>query len=107
MTNQLITGEKFGEERDAPRAHLLAEAQKPFSELRGDLDKAQETMRAALNGVTDAQSRFTPSTGEGEDAWGIAQIIRQVAPARFASWIAASPTPPAPAWMRTVSPARR
>ena len=27
-----------------------------------------------------------------------------VAPARLASWIAATPTPPAPAWMSTVSP---
>ena len=50
MTNELITGEKFGEERDAPRAHLLTEAQKPFSELRGDLVKAQETMRQACKG---------------------------------------------------------
>jgi len=78
MTNQLITGEKFGEEREAPRAHLLAETQKPFSELRGDLVKAQETLRSALQGVTDAQSRFAPSTGEGEDAWGIAQVVRHL-----------------------------
>jgi hypothetical protein len=78
MTNQLITGEKFGEEREAPRAHLLAEAQKPFAELKGDLATAQETLRRALNGVTDAQARFTPATGEGEDAWGIAQVIRHL-----------------------------
>ena len=30
-----------------------------------------------------------------------------VAPARFASWIAAIPTPPAPAWIRAVWPSDR
>ena len=30
-----------------------------------------------------------------------------VAPACFASWIAAIPTPPAPAWIRAVCPAER
>ena len=30
-----------------------------------------------------------------------------VAPACFASWIAAIPTPPAPAWMSTVCPSSR
>ena len=78
MTNELITGEKFGEEREAPRAHLLAEAQKPFSELRGDLEEAQARLRSALQGVTDAQSRFQPKGGEGEDAWGIAQVLRHL-----------------------------
>jgi hypothetical protein len=79
MTNQqLITGEKFGEEREAPRAHLLAEAQKPFGELRGDLIEAQSKLRGALQGVTDGQSRFQPKGGEGEDAWGIAQVLRHL-----------------------------
>ena len=34
-------------------------------------------------------------------------VASTVAPARFASWIAAMPTPPAPAWISTVSPACR
>jgi hypothetical protein len=78
MTNQLITGEKFGEERQAPRAHLLAEARKPFSVLRADLVASHQKLRAALAGVTEAQSRFQPKGGEGEDAWGIAQIVRHL-----------------------------
>lgn len=79
MTNQdLITGEKFGAERDAPRAHLLAEAQKPFSDLEADLAAAHENLRKVLEDVTDPQSRFQPASGEGEDAWGIAQILRHL-----------------------------
>jgi hypothetical protein len=79
MTNDnLITGEKFGEERDAPRAHLLAEAEKPFSALQSDLAAAHESLRRALDGVSDPQSRFQPAGGEGEDAWGIAQILRHL-----------------------------
>src|SRR5436189_2672176 len=79
MTNRdLITGETFGAEREAPRAHLLAEAEKPFSELQADLAAAHENLRQALEGVTDPQSRFQPKGGEGEDAWGIAQVIRHL-----------------------------
>src|SRR3954465_13640141 len=79
MTNRdLITGEKFGAERDAPRAHLLAEAEKPFSDLQADLAAAHENLRDVLEDVTDPQSRFQPSSGEGEDAWGIAQILRHL-----------------------------
>src|SRR2546423_9450403 len=87
MTNRdLITGEKFGEEREAPRAYLLAQAQKPFSELQGDLAAAHENLRNVLQDVTDPQSRFQPPGGEGEDAWGIAQVLRHLAgsEARFA-----------------------
>src|SRR6266536_1057943 len=32
-------------------------------------------------------------------------VASTVAPARFASWMAARPTPPPPAWIKTVSPA--
>jgi hypothetical protein len=79
VTNrELITGEKFGAERAAPRAHLLAEAQKPFSELQADLAAAHDNLRSVLQGVTDPQSRFQPSSGEGEDAWGIAQVLRHL-----------------------------
>jgi hypothetical protein len=79
MTNRdLITGEKFGAERDAPRAHLLAEAEKPFSDLQADLAAAHENLRNVLEDVTDPQSRFQPKSGEGEDAWGIAQILRHL-----------------------------
>ena len=79
MTNDnLITGEKFGEERDAPRAYLLAEAEKPFSELQSDLAAAHENLRHVLQRVSDPQSRFQPGTGEGEDAWGIAQVLRHL-----------------------------
>ncbi len=83
MTTTPITGEVFGQERDAPRAYLLAESQKQFSELRSAMEMAQQALRAALAGVTEAQARFEPGgAGEGEDAWGIAQILRHISGAQ-------------------------
>ena len=39
--------------------------------------------------------------------FGALAVAKTSAPAACASWMAASPTPPAPAWISTRSPARR
>ncbi len=49
----------------------------------------------------------SPSRPSRARRWGLDAVASTVAPARFASWIAAMPTPPAPAWTSTVSPAWR
>ena len=83
LTTTPITGEVFGEERDAPRAYLLAASQKQFSQLKPAMEMAYQAMRSALEGVTETQARFEPAgAGEGEDAWGISQIVRHVAGAQ-------------------------
>ena len=86
MTTTNITGEIYGEERDAPRAYLTAQSQKPFAELRAPYEASHAALQTALAGVTESQARFTPASGEGEDAWGIAQIVRHLgSEARFAT----------------------
>jgi hypothetical protein len=76
---QLVTGAVWGEEVDPVRAYLLREADEPFAALRPKLDAARSEFNAALEGVTDQQAQFRPTTGEGEDAWGIAEVLRHVA----------------------------
>jgi hypothetical protein len=78
MTTTDITGEVFGKETDAPKAYLAEAAQKPFTELLPAYQESHIHLVTALAGVSEAQSRFTPSTGEGEDAWGIAQVVRHL-----------------------------
>ncbi|HLF72130.1 MAG TPA: DinB family protein [Dehalococcoidia bacterium] len=84
MTNELVTGEVFGEDKEGPRAFLLAEAGKPFAALRPALDAAYSRLLAALRGVSEAQASFKPG-GEDEDAYSIGQIVRHVA--RVQAWI--------------------
>jgi hypothetical protein len=74
----LITGETWGENIEAVRAYLLSEAGQPFAELRPKLDAARSELSASLDSVSDAQAQFTPGTGEGEDAWGIAEVLRHI-----------------------------
>ena len=74
----LITGETWGENLDAVRAYLLSEAELPITSLRPKLESAHAELMAALDGVSDAQARFTPVMGEGEDAWGIAEVLRHI-----------------------------
>jgi len=74
-----ITGETWGDEVDSVRAFILSEAEQPFAVLRPKLEAARRELLAALDGVSDEQARFTPATGEGEDAWGIAEALRHVA----------------------------
>lgn len=84
MTNELVTGEVFGEDKDGPRAFLLAESEKPFAALRPALDAAQSRLLAALRGVSEAQASFKPG-GVDEEAHSAGQIVRHVA--RVQAWI--------------------
>jgi hypothetical protein len=79
MTTTLITGETWGENVDSVRAYLLEQAEQPLAALRARLQTARQELRAALDGVSEAQAQFTPATGEGEDAWGIAEVLRHIA----------------------------
>jgi DinB superfamily len=78
-TSPLITGETWGENVDSVRAYLLEQAEQPLPALRPRLETARQELRAALNGVSEAQAQFTPGSGEGEDAWGIAEVLRHIA----------------------------
>jgi hypothetical protein len=73
-----ITGETWGDEVDGVRVFLREEAEQPFSVLRPKVEEAHRTLTAALAGVSDHQAEFRPATGEGEDAWGIVEVLRHV-----------------------------
>jgi DinB family protein len=75
----LITGETWGENVDGVRAYLLNEAERSLDELRPKLVAAQREFSLALADVSDAQAQFAPASGEGEDAWGIAEVVRHIA----------------------------
>src|SRR3954452_24827387 len=74
-----ITGETWGDEIDSVRAHLLRESEQPLSALRPQFEEAHRALSAAVSGVSEAQAEFRPATGEGEDAWGIAEVLRHLA----------------------------
>jgi hypothetical protein len=74
-----ITGETWGDEVERARAFILNEAESPFGVLMPATALARGALLAALNGVTEEQAAFTPDTGEGEDAWGIAEVLRHIA----------------------------
>ena len=78
MTSTPITGEVWGEEEARARAYLLSEAQRPFAGIRPALEEARLALEAELQGVSETQARFRPPTGEGEDAWCIAEVVRHV-----------------------------
>jgi DinB family protein len=75
----LITGETWGDNVDGVHAFLLSEAERPLAELRASLETVRQEFRAALDGVSETQAQFTPASGEGEDAWGIAEVLRHIA----------------------------
>jgi DinB superfamily len=79
MTTNPITGETWGENLEAVRAYLLREAKQPLSALQPKLQAAYTALRAQLEGVSDHQAQFAPPNGEGEDAWGIAEVLRHIA----------------------------
>jgi hypothetical protein len=79
MTTTLVTGETWGENVDGVRAHLLAEAEQPFSVLRPNLEMARQEFEAAIEQVSNQQAQFRPESGQGEDAWGIAEVLRHIA----------------------------
>ena len=75
MTNQdLITGEKFGAERDAPRTYLLAQGVKLLRPPRRTWRRRTRTCATCSKTSRTRNRASQPSSGEGEDAWGIAQI---------------------------------
>jgi hypothetical protein len=78
-TTSLITGQTWGDNVDAVRAYLLGQSEEPLPALRARLDAARQEFRAALDGVSETQAQFTPASGEGEDAWGIAEVLRHIA----------------------------
>ncbi len=74
-----ITGETWGDEIDGVRAYLLAEAEQPFSVLLPKLAAAHADLLAALDSVSEEQAEFRPIAGEGEEGWGIAEVLRHIA----------------------------
>jgi hypothetical protein len=74
-----ITGENWGDEVERARAYILGEAEKPFGVLLPATADARRALLAALDSVSEEQAGFTPATGEGEDAWGIAEVLRHIA----------------------------
>jgi hypothetical protein len=79
MTITPITGDTWGDEVDPVREYLLAEAEKPFSELRPIVTASRARLLEALAGTTKGQLQFRPPEGEGEDAMGIAEVMRHLA----------------------------
>ena len=79
MATTLITGETWGDEIDSVRTSLLAASEQPFAMLRPTLGEAHGALVQALEGVSEEQAAFTPAIGEGEDAWGIAEVLRHLA----------------------------
>jgi DinB superfamily len=75
----LIIGETWGDNVESVRSFLLREAEQPLGALRSKLDAVRQEFCAALDGVSDAQAQFTPASGEGEAAWGIAEVVRHIA----------------------------
>ena len=79
MRSTPITGETWGENVEGVRAYLLSEAEQPLAVLRSKLEGTRQELRGVLDGVSDAQAQFTPAAGQGEDAWGIAEVLRHIA----------------------------
>jgi hypothetical protein len=75
----LITGDTWGDEVESVRAHILKQAAQPFGVLLPELAASRAELLSAIDGVTDEQAEFRPGTGEGEEAWGIAEVLRHFA----------------------------
>jgi len=75
-----MTGETYGEEgaRQRTRAFLLAEAEKPLSDILHSVEAALSLFRISLENVSEAQAAFAPE-GEGDEAYSIAQVAQHVA----------------------------
>lgn len=78
MTTTPMTGETWGDEVDPVRAYLLSESEKPFAELKPVVAASRARILEALEGVTKEQVQFRPPEGEGEDAMGIAEVMRHL-----------------------------
>jgi hypothetical protein len=77
----LITGETWGDNVDGARSYLLEQSEQPLGALRERLEAARQEFRSALSGVSETQAQYTPPAGEGEgeEAWGIAEVLRHIA----------------------------
>ncbi len=66
--------------RERVRSYLIGQGeQKTFSQLREVVDAARADFLAELEGVSEAQAAYQPREGgEGEGAWGIAQVVRHL-----------------------------
>jgi hypothetical protein len=73
-----MTGDTWGDEVDSVRNFLLAESEKSFAELRPVVASARQRILASLEGTSTAQVQFRPKSGEGEDAMGIAEVMRHL-----------------------------
>lgn len=78
MTQLPMTGDIWGDEVESVRRFLLSESEKAFSELRPVVATARLRVLAALDGTTKEQVQFRPEGGEGEDAMGIAEVMRHL-----------------------------
>ena len=74
-----ITGDTWGDVIEPVREFLLQEATSTFAILLPKLDAARGELLAAIEGVTDSQGAFRPGGGAGEEAWGIAEVLRHLA----------------------------
>jgi hypothetical protein len=74
-----ITGEKWGDVVHPVRDFLLAKSEQEFDAIRPRLDASHKAFVAAAEDLSEAQAAFRPSSGEGEDAWGIAEVLRHIA----------------------------
>ncbi len=67
-------------ERERVRSYLVGQAEKKtFAELRPTVDEARAAFLAELEGVSETQAAYRPTEGgEGEGAWGIAEVVRHL-----------------------------
>ncbi|MBV9547467.1 MAG: DinB family protein, partial [Chloroflexi bacterium] len=77
-----ITGETWGDVIEPVREYLLNESKQPLAALRPKLEAAHRGLLESLEGVSNEQAQVRPAEGEGEDAWGIAEVLRHVASAQ-------------------------
>lgn len=67
------------EERDRIRGYLLGQAEKyDFVDLWPRVIGQRAAFLQSLEGVTEEQAAWEPSSGEGEDAWGIRQVAQHL-----------------------------
>jgi hypothetical protein len=60
------------------RAQIVAEAAKPFGELRAAIESVRAEIERELDGVSDAQARFKPPGREGEEQWCVLELLRHI-----------------------------
>ncbi len=74
-----MTGETWGDEVDSVRTYLLDESERSLTDLMPVVWAERQQLLDALLDSSEAQIEFVPATGEGEDGWGLAEVLRHVA----------------------------